>query len=227
VKICVIIPALNEAAAITDVVQSIPSIVDRIIVVDNGSTDETNKRARAAGAETIFVEKPGYGRCCLAGIEITQNADIVVFMDGDGADDPSQLTTIIAPILANEADFVVGSRLNGTVETGALTFSQRFGNTLACFLMHLFWGGHFTDLGPFRAIKKTALDELALSAQTYGWTVEMQVRALKHNLVCKEVPVNYRRRIGTSKISGTVKGVFLAGTYILGTIGREAFIQRH
>ena len=147
-------------------------------------------------------------------------------MDGDGADDPMDMSAIIAPILNNEADFVVGSRRIGDVEPGALTIPQRFGNALACFLMKVLWNGSFTDLGPFRAIRADALSALSMSALTYGWTVEMQVRALKKGLVCAETPVRYRQRVGVSKISGTVKGVTLAGIHILGVIAREAIVQQ-
>ena len=221
-NISVIIPALNEAPSIARVVEGVVGLVDQVVVVDNGSTDGTGNIARNAGADVVLVKEPGYGRSCLAGIKKASDADIIVFMDGDGADDPTDLNTIIAPILANEADFVIGSRLKGIVERGALTLPQRFGNTLACVLMRLIWRGSFTDLGPFRAIRKDALQRLAMNHKTYGWTVEMQVRALKHGLRSIEIPVRYRRRIGVSKISGTVKGVILAGGFILGVIFYEA-----
>ena len=143
-------------------------------------------------------------------------------MDGDASDDPNDLPLLLAPLLAGDADMVIGSRILGDCDPGALTVQQRFGNTLACWLMKLFWGFRFTDLGPFRAITRSAYDKLDMQAPTFGWTVEMQVRALKHGLRCKEVPVHYRARIGVSKISGTVKGVILAGIYILGTIFKEA-----
>nr|WP_197501513.1 glycosyltransferase family 2 protein [Hyphomonas sp. Mor2] len=218
----IIIPALNEDAAIGGVVTRVRDRVDRVIVVDNGSTDRTSEVAAAAGAETLFVAVPGYGRACLAGVAAAGDAEILIFMDGDGADDPDDLESLIAPIRSGQADFVVGSRALGTRERGALTLPQRLGNALATRLMRLFWGGSFTDLGPFRAIRRSAYLSLKMQAPTYGWTVEMQVRALKRRLRCVEVPVAYRRRIGVSKISGTVKGVVLAGTYILGTIFREA-----
>lgn len=223
-RVCIIIPALNEAQAITKVVRDIPSFVDRIIVVDNGSTDGTGELANAAGADIVRVDPPGYGRACLAGVNAAGDADIFVFMDGDGADHPGDMEKILAPILNGDADFVLGSRLTGDVQQGALTLPQRFGNALASFLMKLFWGGTFTDLGPFRAITKTAYQRLNMQAPTYGWTVEMQVRALKSKLRYREIPVRYRRRIGVSKISGTVKGVILAGGYILGVIFRELVV---
>ena len=218
----IIIPALNEEAAIGGVVESVRSRVDRVIVVDNGSTDRTAERASAAGAHVVYVERPGYGRACLAGVAAAKGAELIIFMDGDGADDPKDLDALIHPIRDGQAEFVIGSRLLGNTERGALTLAQRFGNRLATDLMRLIWGGRFTDLGPFRAIKRSAYNALNMEAPTYGWTVEMQVRALKQNLRCAEVPVTYRRRIGVSKISGTVKGVCLAGWYILTTIFKEA-----
>ncbi|MEL7109737.1 MAG: glycosyltransferase family 2 protein [Pseudomonadota bacterium] len=222
----IIIPALNEEAAIAGVVRSVVAQTDRVIVVDNGSTDRTAERAAEAGAEVIHVARPGYGRACLAGVAAAGDADLLIFMDGDGADDPSDLPFVVQPILEGQADFVLGTRLEGKTEIGALTLPQRFGNALATRLMRVFWGGVFTDLGPFRAIKRSAYRSLNMHAPTYGWTVEMQVRALKQNLRCKEVPVTYRRRIGVSKISGTVKGVLLAGWFILGTIFVEAILGR-
>ena len=220
--VSVVIPALNEAEAIAGVVASVRGRVDRVVVADNGSTDDTAKRARTAGAEVVHVPIAGYGRACLAGIEAARDSDIIVFMDGDASDDPADLSALLAPILAGEADFAVGSRLRGDVEAGALTLPQRFGNRLACTLMRLIWKSRFTDLGPFRAIRRDALERLGMHAPTYGWTVEMQVRALKAGLPYAEVPVSYRRRIGVSKISGTARGVVLAGWYILSTIAREA-----
>lgn len=224
--VAIVIPARDEAEAIGAVVKSVVDKVDIVIVADNGSTDKTAEIARQCGAEVVSELRPGYGRACLAGIVRAQNADIIVFMDGDGADDPADLEVLLKPILGGVADFVIGSRLTGCVEQGALTLPQQFGNRLACFLMRVFWGGRFSDLGPFRAIRKDALDRLGLEAKTYGWTVEMQVRALKAGLAYEEVPVRYRRRVGVSKISGTVKGVVLAGAHILGVIGREAFLAR-
>jgi glycosyltransferase involved in cell wall biosynthesis len=221
----VVIPAMNEEAAIGKVIAEIPPQVSRIIVVNNGSTDNTAAVARAAGAEVIDVPQAGYGRACLAGIQKAAPCDIIVFMDGDASDYPEELTALIAPIIDGSADFVIGSRLIGDVEKGALTVPQQFGNALACWLMRLFWGGKFTDLGPFRALSMDALNRLDMQAPTFGWTVEMQVRALKHNLRYKEVAVRYRNRIGTSKISGTVRGVIMAGTYILGTIFYEAIFN--
>jgi len=213
---------MNEELAIGKVVSSVIYHVDAVVVADNGSTDNTADIARRAGAEVVSVPKPGYGRACLAAIEMAGECDILVFMDGDASDDPNDLTALLNPIVSDTADMVIGSRILGDCDPGALTVQQRFGNTLACHLMNLFWGYRFTDLGPFRAIRKEAYDRLDMTAPTFGWTVEMQVRALKMELNCHEVPVHYRARIGVSKISGTLKGVILAGWYILGTIALEA-----
>lgn len=217
-----VIPARNEEGAIGKVVSSVVNQVDAVVVADNGSTDATAEVARAAGAQVVYVAEPGYGRACLAAIHAAGEHDILVFMDGDASDDPDDLVTVLAPILSGDADMVIGSRILGDCDPGALTLPQRFGNTLACWLMNLFWGFRFTDLGPFRAIRKESYDALNMQAPTFGWTVEMQVRALKQGLRCTEVPVHYRARIGVSKISGTLKGVILAGWYILGTIFWEA-----
>lgn len=217
-----VIPARNEERAIGQVVASVVDQVDQVIVADNGSTDNTASVAIDAGAEVVFVKDPGYGRACLAAIETADDCDILVFMDGDASDDPRDLASLLRPILDDEADMVIGSRILGNCDPGSLTPQQRFGNTLACWLMHMIWGFRFSDLGPFRAVRKSSYDRLNMEAETFGWTVEMQVRALKQNLRCAEVPVHYRKRIGVSKISGTVKGVILAGWYILGTIALEA-----
>ncbi len=217
----VIIPALNEEAAIGGVVESIRDRVDRVIVVDNGSTDKTAEIARLAGAETLFVPEPGYGRACLAGIAAAPEADILIFMDGDGADDPDDLERLLTPIREDQVDFILGSRLLGPIQKGSLTLPQILGNSLATFLMRVFWKARFSDLGPFRAIRRSSFETLNMQAPTYGWTIEMQIRALKAGLRYTEIPVNYRRRVGKSKISGTVKGVVLAGTFIIGTVFRE------
>ncbi len=220
-RVKIIIPALNEERAIGGVVKSVIGQVDQVIVADNGSTDQTAQLAREAGAIVVSVPEAGYGRACIAGIEAAGACDILVFMDGDAADDASDLQTLLNPIRKGEVSFVLGSRLIGDVEQGALTLPQRFGNRLACFLMRLIWGARFTDLGPFRAIRRDTLERLNMQAPTFGWTVEMQVRVLKHQVRYAEVPVRYRKRIGTSKISGTFKGVVLAGWYILSTIAVE------
>ena len=221
-----VIPARNEAGAIGKVVTSVVRHVDQVIVADNGSTDDTARIAQDRGAITVSVAEPGYGRACLAAIKAAGEYDILVFMDGDASDDPDDLPKLLKPLIAREADMVIGSRILGSCDKGALTVQQRFGNSLACWLMHVFWGFRFTDLGPFRAITRQAYDQLNMQAPTFGWTVEMQVRALKLGLRCREVPVHYRARIGVSKISGTVKGVIMAGLYILGTIFKEALQGR-
>ncbi|MEO1405590.1 MAG: glycosyltransferase family 2 protein [Pseudomonadota bacterium] len=220
-KISVIIPALNEEAAIAGVIGRIPDFVTDIIVADNGSTDETAARARDAGARVVYVPEAGYGRACLAGVAEAGKTDILVFIDGDGSDVPEEMGDLLAPVINGTVDMVIGSRALGNAERGSLTLPQRFGNRLACSLMRLFWGAEYTDLGPFRAIRREAYEHLDMTAPTFGWTVEMQVRALKQKLAVADVPVSYKQRIGVSKISGTVRGVVLAGTYILGTIFAE------
>jgi len=175
---------------------------------------------------TVYVAEPGYGRACLAAIDAAGDCDIIVFLDGDASDYPEDMTEMLAPIIAGEKDLMIGSRINKRIEKGSLTPQQMFGNRLACFLMKLFWGSTFTDLGPFRAIRSSALTQLNMQAPTFGWTVEMQARALKQKIRYGEVAVRYRKRIGVSKISGTVKGVILAGYYILFTIFKEALTPR-
>jgi len=221
-----VIPAKNEAGAIGQVVASVIEQVDSVIVADNGSTDETAHIAQDNGAIVVSVPEAGYGRACMAAIETAGAFDILVFMDGDASDNPNDLTALLSPLLSGEVDMVIGSRILGDCDPGALTLQQRFGNTLACWLMDVIWGYRFTDLGPFRAITRKAYDKLDMQAPTFGWTIEMQIRALKQGLRCTEVPVHYRARIGISKISGTVKGVILAGGYILGTIFKEALWKK-
>lgn len=220
--IVVVIPALNEAQSIGQVIDDIPSIVQRVIVVDNGSTDDTAAVAAAHGATLVREPRRGYGSACLAGIAEAGEADVIVFLDADYADDPAELPRVIEPIVQGRAELVIGSRRLGHCERGALTFVQRWGNALACRLIRFAWGVRFTDLGPFRAVRRDALERLSMDDRTYGWTVQMQARATGLGVRCVEVPVNYRRRIGRSKISGTVRGVIAAGTKILATIWREA-----
>ena len=223
----VIIPAYNEAAAISKVIGDIPNFVQETIVVDNGSTDLTSEVAKCAGATVLVEPNKGYGSACLKGIEYIQNSnqktDIVVFLDGDYSDYPEQMSEIIAPILNQNTDFVLGSRKKSLSEKGAMQPQQRFGNWLATNLMRLFFNSIFTDLGPFRAIKYEVLQQLDMKDKTYGWTVEMQLKILKQNFSYSEVPVKYRNRIGVSKVSGTLKGTIFAGMKILTWIFKYSF----
>jgi len=218
----VVIPAQNEERAIEKVISEIPDWVSEIIIADNGSTDNTAQVAKDHGATVISVPEAGYGRACMGGIAAAGEYDIIVFLDGDASDYPEDMSLLVQPIRDGEADMVIGSRVLGKLEKGSLTPQQRFGNSLACWLMKLIWKHRYTDLGPFRAISREGLEKLNMEAPTFGWTVEMQIRALKQGLRCQDAPVRYRKRIGKSKISGTVKGVIMAGVYILGTIFAEA-----
>jgi glycosyltransferase involved in cell wall biosynthesis len=222
----VVIPVLNEAEALPKVLGAMPSWVSHVVIADNGSTDGSGDIARGAGA--IVVEEPrrGYGSACLKALAAMPAVDIIVFMDGDASDDPADMAGLVAPIASGNADFMLGSRTLGVRERGALTAQQIFGNALACTLIRWMWGARFTDLGPFRAIRRDALERLAMTDPDYGWTVEMQVRAAKAGLVAREIPVAYRRRIGRSKVSGTIRGVIGAGTKILYVIGREAMSSK-
>ena len=216
--IAVIIPAINEARSIANVLKDIPHWVDDIIVADNGSSDDTPAIAQANGARVVHEPKRGYGSACLKGMAALNNPDIVVFLDGDYSDHPDQMDRLVDPIIENRASMVIGSRVLGHHAPGALTPQARFGNKLACFLMRLFWDVRHTDLGPFRAIRYTTLQSLAMADPDYGWTVEMQIKAALANVPTTEVPVDYRKRIGKSKVSGTIRGVFGAGYKILSTI---------
>lgn len=216
-----VIPALDEERAIGAVIREAPSFLAEIIVVDNGSRDATAKVAAQAGARVVAEPRRGYGRACKAGIAASLPCDIILFMDADGADDPADAAAIVAPVAAGSADLVIGSRMIGRADAGALTPQQRWGNRLACALIRLFWGVRFTDLGPFRAISAAALARLAMDDDAFGWTVEMQARAAKLGLKVAETPVHYRRRIGFSKISGTLSGVVRAGATILYVVFRE------
>ncbi len=217
----VIIPAYNEEASIKKVIEAIEKkYVSRIIVVDNASTDGTAECARQAGAEVFYEPKRGYGQACLRGIQESGNAEILVFLDADFSDDPRLLVYLLEPIIKDDIDLVIGSRVLGKREPGALPPHALFGNHLACFLIRLLYGYRFTDLGPFRAVKKSALDYLGMRDTNYGWTVEMQVKAAKCGLRCTELAVPYRKRIGRSKISGTLLGSAKAGYKILWTIFR-------
>lgn len=216
-KITVIIPAFNEASSIGLVLKDIPELVSEVIVVNNGSTDNTAQIAKKAGAIVCHEPRKGYGYACLKGLEkCSKNPpDIVVFLDGDYSDYPEQLVEIATPIIEQKVDFVVGARVAHLREKGAMTFPQIFGNALATTLMKLFFGARFTDLGPFRAIRYSKLLALNMSDKTYGWTVEMQLKVLKQKISYQEIPVKYRNRIGVSKVSGTIKGAIFAGVKIL------------
>lgn len=223
----VIIPAHNEADSIGKVIKDIPKIVDEVIVVSNNSTDSTEENARQAGATVLSENRKGYGYACLKGMDYVAKQEekpgIIVFLDGDYSDFPEEMEKIVVPILSRDVDLVIGSRVKRWREKGAMTFPQIFGNWLATTLMKLFFNARFTDLGPFRAIKYEKLLALEMEDKTYGWTVEMQLKALKKNYSYEEVPVHYRNRIGVSKVSGTVKGAFMAGVKILGWIFKYSF----
>ena len=226
-NIKVIIPAYNEQDSIGNVIRDIPKIVDEIIVVSNNSTDKTEENAAKVGATVLTENRKGYGYACLKGMDYISKQEIkpeiVVFLDGDYSDYPEQLTELIAPIVQQDLDFVIGARVKELRETGAMTPQQIFGNWLATSLMKLFFNANFTDLGPFRAIKYNKLLALQMEDKTYGWTVEMQLKALKQKLTYVEIPMKYRNRIGVSKVSGTVKGSIFAGIKILGWIFKYSF----
>ena len=226
-KTIVIIPAFNEARAIGQVIEDIPDAwVDEVVVVNNASTDATERNARAAGATVVREPEAGYGAACLRGIgyAATRNPDIIVFLDGDYSDHPDELPRLVQPILQGNSDFVVGSRIRGDAEPGALLPQARIGNRLACTLMRYIWNVEYTDLGPFRAIRYDALQHLQMQDRTFGWTIEMQIKAAEANLRICEVPVSYRRRVGVSKITGTLQGTLRASAKILWTIARYACV---
>ena len=225
-KISVIIPAFNEERSIGKVITDIPKeLVHEIIVVDNACTDRTVEVAESAGARVVREERRGYGYACLAGIAALNAPDIVVFLDGDYSDYPAEMSMLVQPVLSGEAEMVIGSRIRGTREKGALLPQARFGNALATFLIRWLFGVHYTDLGPFRAIRYDRLREMNMQDKTFGWTVEMQVKAAKMGIRVCEVPVSYRKRIGQSKITGTVQGTIKAGYKILATIFRYGLID--
>ncbi|MEP7323850.1 MAG: glycosyltransferase family 2 protein [Saprospiraceae bacterium] len=219
----VIIPAYNEQDAIGKVIDEIPKYhVRNIIVCNNNSTDNTTEVAKTHGAIVLLEKKKGYGNACLKGIEylksLASSPDIVVFIDGDHSDYPEFLPELVGPILSGKSDMVIGSRVLGISEKGSMTIPQRFGNWLATRMILWIYHYTFTDLGPFRAIRYESLIALDMQDKTFGWTAEMQIKAAKQNLRCIELPVNYRQRIGVSKVSGTVKGTILAGYKIIWTI---------
>jgi glycosyltransferase involved in cell wall biosynthesis len=218
----VIIPAFNEEKSIAKVIQDIPRWVRNIVVANNNSTDQTGYVAEQAGAVVVFEGQKGYGKACLTAMDWIRSQDIqpdiVVFLDGDYSDYPEEMIGLIQPIINQQADMVIGSRAQGERESGSMTFPQVFGNWLATTMMKYIQGAKFSDLGPFRAIVWQKLMDINMVDQDYGWTIEMQIKAHKAGLRYTEVPVRYRKRIGVSKVSGTVKGVFGAGYKIIYTI---------
>lgn len=224
--VSVIIPALNEEEPIAAVVRGCLStgLPTEVIVVDNGSTDRTAERAKTAGARVVPEPTPGYGRACAAGVRALSPAcDLVVFLDGDGSDCPEFLPQLVDPIRRGEQDFVIGSRTRGQREPGSMNFQQVFAGRIAGWLLQLLYGVRYTDMCPFRAIRREALDQLGMKEQTYGWNLEMQMRAARARLRILEVPVNHRCRAGgESKVSGTLRGTFVAGTRIVATLFRVA-----
>ena len=214
-KLSVVIPAFNEEQAIGEVIETVPKDrVHDIVVVDNGSTDETAKKAALAGARVVFEPRPGYGSACLAGAKAAADADVLVFLDGDRSDDPRQLNIVAGPVLDNRADLVIGSRIKGVLEKGAMPLHGRLGNRLIVSILRLLYGANITDIGSFRAIKSQTLFDLKMEQMTYGWPVEMVVKAARKGLRIQSVPINYRRRIGKSKVTGTIRGTVLATYYM-------------
>ena len=217
--ISVIIPAYNEEHSIGSVLNDLPKEkLKEIIVVNNASTDNTAEVARINGATVVEERRRGYGAACLRGISVVSDSDIVVFVDGDYSDYPEELDQLIKPITENRADFVLGSRMIYPESREALLPQARYGNKLATFLIYIFFGYRFTDLGPFRAIRFDSLKQINMVDTDFGWTVEMQIKAIKNNLRIEEIPVHYRKRIGISKITGTISGTFKAGVKIMYTI---------
>jgi len=229
-NIIVIIPAFNEAEAIGKVIGDIPDdLASEVVVVNNASTDTTEANAQKAGATVVHESRRGYGYACLRGMAYasSRNPDLIAFLDGDYSDHSDEMSALVAPILDGTYDFVIGSRAKGVSEKGALLLQARWGNRLACLLMRWIWGAHYSDLGPFRAIRYSSLMKLDMRDPTFGWTIEMQIKAHLLGLRITEVPVSYRRRVGVSKITGTLTGTVKASIKILGTIFRFAFITTH
>lgn len=225
-SIAVIIPALNEEDALPRVLAEIPAHYEAdVIVVDNGSTDSTQQVAEAAGARVVYEPERGYGAACLRGLADLKNPEIVVFLDGDYSDYPEEMVNLVSPILNNEADLVIGSRILGKREKGALPPHSLFGNWLASTLLRVLYGQRVTDLGPFRAIRYEALQRIDMKDRGFGWTVEMQIKAAKHKMRVVEIPVRYRKRIGVSKITGSLKASIKAGYIILSTLFRYAWTK--
>lgn len=230
-KVTVIIPVYNEEKSLPLVLEDIPE-VGRVIVVDNNSTDHSGELAASFGADVTLERRRGYGSACLTGMRLVKDLikageeapEVIVFLDGDYSDYPEELVSLVQPIFEGRADFVLGSRLVGVREPGAMPFQSTYGNKLACFLMWLFWGAKFSDLGPFRAITWDGLKQLNMEDKNFGWTVEMQIKAHIQKLRIMEIPVRYRCRVGVSKISGTLSGTIRAGYKILYTIARYRWL---
>ncbi len=214
-KVSLVIPAWNEEEAIGEMVRAVPhALVREIIVVDNASTDRTAERAAAAGARVVLESRRGYGAACLAGARAARNSEVTVFMDGDGSDDPGQLEAVAGPVIRDQADLVIGSRLGGDLEKGAMPWHQRLGNRIVVLLLRLLYRARITDLGSFRAIRTRSLHDLGMEQLSYGWPVEMVVKASRQGLRIRSVPVRYRRRKGVSKVTGTLKGSILAAYFM-------------
>ena len=214
-KISVVIPTYNEAPAIAKVIAAVPqNKIQEIIVVDNGSTDGTAEKATAAGARVIHEPRKGYGWACWAGANSVRNSDIIVFLDGDRSDDPAQLERIAAPVIQGQADLVIGSRIGGKLEKGSMPLHAKLGNRIIVFLLRLLYGVRITDIGSFRAIRTRLLSDFHMEQMTYGWPVEMVVKAARMGLRIQSVPIRYRKRIGVSKVTGSLRGSVLAAYYM-------------
>lgn len=223
-RIAVVIPALNEALAIGKVLDALPSWLDCVVVADNGSTDATARVAEDRGAIVVAEPRRGYGRACLAGVSVLPDSiDTLVFLDGDFSDVPQEMERLVDPVLGDRADLVVGARQANGFQKHALSIQQRVGNGLACYLIDWLWHHRFADLGPFRAIRVSTYDALDMADHDYGWTIEMQIKAVERGFRVCEVPVSYRQRIGRSKISGTVSGIVGASVKILSVIAVHAW----
>ena len=214
-KIAVVIPAFNETQAIGDVVRAVPRDgIDDIIVVDNDSSDDTAEQAALAGARVVHQPRRGYGSACLAGAKAARGSDIIVFFDGDRSDDPRQLGVVARPVVYDRADLVIGSRIGGVIEKGAMPLHGQLGNRLIVWLLHMLYGLRISDIGSFRAIRTDALFDLKMEQMTYGWPVEMVVKAARKKMRIQSVPITYRRRLGRSKVTGTLKGTMMATYYM-------------